>query len=127
MKTLITGTSQGIGKAIVALFLKEGHEVIGIDRQEAGIIHENYTHYQVDIRDRDHLPEVPGVQILINNAGTQNEDDIEINLKALIFLTEKYGIQDQIRGILNIGQHSAFAGTVFWKFRSCMGACRSYI
>lgn len=69
MKTLITGTSQGIGRAIAALFLKEGHEVIGIDRQEAGITHKNYTHYQADIRDRDHLPEIQGVQIMINNAG----------------------------------------------------------
>ena len=126
MKTLITGTSQGIGKAIAALFLKEGHEVIGIDRQEAGIIHENYTHYQVDIRDRDHLPEVPGVQILINNAGTQNEDDIEINLKALIFLTEKYGIQDQIRGILNIGSASAHTGSEFPEYCASKGGVLAY-
>ena len=34
MKILITGTTQGIGKAIAEKFLKEGHEVIGIDRQK---------------------------------------------------------------------------------------------
>ena len=32
MKVLITGTSQGIGMAIAKHFLREGHEVIGIDR-----------------------------------------------------------------------------------------------
>ena len=38
MKILITGTSQGIGNAIAALFLQEGHAVIGIDRQDASKI-----------------------------------------------------------------------------------------
>ena len=31
MKVLISGTSKGIGKAIALLFLKKGHEVIGLD------------------------------------------------------------------------------------------------
>ena len=37
MKVLITGTAQGIGKAIAEKFLSEGHLVIGIDRQKSGI------------------------------------------------------------------------------------------
>ena len=45
MKVLITGTSQGIGKAIAEHFLKEEHQVIGIDRQDETITHSNYTHY----------------------------------------------------------------------------------
>jgi hypothetical protein len=35
MKVLITGTSQGIGRAVAELFLEKGHCVVGIDRQEA--------------------------------------------------------------------------------------------
>ena len=31
MKVLITGTSSGIGKAIAEKFLKENHQVIGLD------------------------------------------------------------------------------------------------
>ena len=37
MKILITGTTQGIGKAIAEKFLNEGHDVIGIDRQQKSI------------------------------------------------------------------------------------------
>ncbi len=37
MKVIITGTAQGIGKAIAELFLKAGHTVIGIDRQEKSL------------------------------------------------------------------------------------------
>ena len=80
MKVLITGTSQGIGKAIAEYFLKEGHEVIGIDRKESGISHCHYTHFLCDVRNKEMLPEINDTEILINNAGTQNEDDIDINL-----------------------------------------------
>ena len=76
MKTLITGTSQGIGKALAQIFLDNGHEVIGIDRRESSITHERYTHICLDVRDE--LPEITEVEILINNAGTQNEDDISM-------------------------------------------------
>ena len=88
MKVLITGTSQGIGKAIAEHFLKEEHQVFGIDRQDETITHLNYTHYKCDVRDFKNLPDISDVNILINNAGTQNEDDIDINLKALIHITE---------------------------------------
>lgn len=126
MKILITGTSQGIGKAIAELFLKEGHEVIGIDRQEAGIEHKRYTHYRLDIRDYHKLPDIQGVQILINNAGTQNEDDIDINLKAVIHITEKYGIQDSIRSILNIGSASGHTGSEFPEYCASKGGVMAY-
>ena len=50
MKILITGTTQGIGKAIAEKFLNEGHDVIGIDRQQKSIENEKYTHYVCDVR-----------------------------------------------------------------------------
>ncbi|MBQ8730274.1 MAG: SDR family NAD(P)-dependent oxidoreductase, partial [Lachnospiraceae bacterium] len=106
MKVLITGTSQGIGKAVAEIFLKNGHSVIGIDRQASAIDNANYTHHECDVRDYEKLPIIDDVQILINNAGTQNEEDIDINLKALIHITEKYGIQENIKSILNIGSAS---------------------
>ena len=63
MKILITGTSQGIGKAIAEQFLDKGHIVIGIDRQCSTIENERYTHYECDVRDRENLPEIDDVEI----------------------------------------------------------------
>lgn len=126
MKVFITGTSQGIGKAIAELFLEKGHTVIGVDRQAAGIQHQAYEHHQYDIRDKENMPVVKDVDILINNAGTQNEDDIDINLKALIWITEKYGVQSNIKSILNVGSASAHTGSEFPEYCASKGGVIAY-
>ena len=126
MKTLITGTSQGIGKAIALLFLENGHEVIGIDRNDSSIKHPSYLHLILDVRDIENIPEMDDIQILINNAGTQNEDDIEINLRSLIRLTEKYGIQKNIKSILNIGSASGHTGSEFPEYCASKGGVIAY-
>ena len=126
MKVLITGTTQGIGRSIALLFLEKGHNVIGIDRLEKSINYPNYIHYVCDIRDYDNLPLIEDVNILINNAGTQNEADIDINLKALIHVTEKYGVQKEIKSILNIGSASAHTGAEFPEYCASKGGVISY-
>ena len=126
MKVLITGTTQGIGKAIAEHFLKEGHAVIGIDRQPASITHEAYKHYVCDVRDKEKLPQIEGVEILINNAGTQNEADIDTNLKALIETTERYGMQPKIQSILHIGSASAHTGAEFPEYCASKGGVVAY-
>ena len=126
MNVLITGTSQGIGKAIAEKFLEEKHTVIGVDRCESAISHPDYRHYVCDIRDCEKLPCMEDIHILINNAGTQNEADIDINLKALIHITEKYGIQPAIRSILNIGSASGHTGAEFPEYCASKGGVMAY-
>ena len=59
MRVLITGTSSGIGKAIAEKFLKEGFDVTGFDRKEASISQDSYTHFCLDIRDREQSSTTP--------------------------------------------------------------------
>ena len=126
MKILITGTSRGIGNAAAEMFLAKGHTVIGIDRLDATIRNVNYTHYKCDIRNTEKLPDIDGVEILVNNAGTQNEDDIDTNLKGLIAVTEKYAIQPAIKSVLNIGSACAHSGSEFPEYVASKGGVLAY-
>ena len=55
-----------------------------------------------------------------------NEDDIDINLKALISMTEKYGVREGIRSVLNIGSASAHTGAEFPEYCASKGGVLAY-
>lgn len=126
MRVLVTGTSSGIGKGIAQKFLAEGHQVIGFDREATAIKNDNYTHFVLDIRHKENYPKLEPVDILINNAGVQNEDDIDINLKGTIRITEEYGIHPGIRAIVFIGSASGHTGSEFPEYAASKGGVLAY-
>lgn len=126
MKVLITGTSRGIGRACALKFLKEGHEVIGMDIEESSIDDDNYRHIISDIRGE--LPDIEGVEVLINNAGVQDEDTaIDVNLNGTIAVTKKYGIQPNIKSIVFMASASGRTGSEFPNYVASKGGIISYM
>ena len=127
MKILVTGASGGIGKAVCELFLEKGHSVFGMDIRPASIEHPEYTHVVADISDRLALPVIENVEILINCAGVQDsDDDIDVNLKGTINVTEKYAFQDSIRSVLTIASASAHTGAEFPAYSASKGGLLAY-
>jgi 3-oxoacyl-[acyl-carrier protein] reductase len=76
-KTLISGTTRGIGHALALHYLEQGDRVLGCGRAAATIEHRNYAHVQCDLSKAE---DVQGLfrqartvlghlDVLINNAG----------------------------------------------------------
>lgn len=127
LKVLITGTSSGVGKAAAEKFLQEGCTVYGIDIKESSIDDENYIHYISDVRNADNLPEIEGINILINNAGSINEEEaLDTNIKGYINVAEKYCFQPEIRSVVMIGSGCSVTGVDLPFYCASNGARNSY-
>jgi len=88
----------------------------------------NYTHVIANVIDYDSLPDIDGVNILINNAGVQGSGrDVDVNLKGLMNTTEKYAINNPcIRSVLNQASASAHLGTEYGEYVASKGGVISY-
>lgn len=126
MRVLISGTSNGIGLALAKRFLEEGHDVFGIDILSSKIDHPKYKHYVADIS-LDKLPDIKDINILINNAGVQNDNDIDVNLKGTIRVTKKYAFQKEIKSVLFNASASARSGFEFPEYAASKGGVVAYM
>lgn len=52
---LVTGSSSGIGRALVELLLRDDWHVVGVARRDPGIEHRRYTHRAADLSDLQSL------------------------------------------------------------------------
>ena len=131
MRVVITGSATGMGLAAAKKFIDNGHEVFGIDilpMQDNIAKEPGYTHFIANVCDRGELPDLDGVNILINNAGVQGSGrDIDINLKGLMNTTEKYALNNPfIRSVLNQASVSAHNGTEFGEYVASKGGVLAY-
>ncbi len=55
---LVTGTSSGIGAAMVEILLDDGWQVIGMSRKRAQFDNPNYRHMEIDLGDLQRLKEI---------------------------------------------------------------------
>lgn len=76
MNILISGSSKGIGLALVRHYIALGHHVSGCSRTPSSFTHERYRHFAVDVTDEAGVMDMMlqlqakgGLDVLINNAG----------------------------------------------------------
>ncbi len=122
MLALVTGAAQGIGKAIADKLREDGHEVIGVDRQEG-------VEAQLDLMDLETIPAFieeldVAPQVLVNAAGiclTRPFFDVEqpgfakmhtINVQAPLVLMQAIAArlirEGKTGSFVNITSNSAF-------------------
>jgi NAD(P)-dependent dehydrogenase (short-subunit alcohol dehydrogenase family) len=120
---LITGTSNGIGKATAMKFVRAGLRVIGFDIQPATFSHPLYTHYQVDVSDFAQLPELPAFKVVINNAGTIDEDKaMDVNYRGYVNIVNKYCYQPKLECLINVASISGHIGLDTPNYAASQGA-----
>lgn len=129
MRVLVTGSSNGIGKSIARKFLDEGHIVVGFDIEESTISHENYTHFLVDVSDKESFPELDNFDIVINNASTNDDSRaLEVNIKGYMNVAEVYALNNpDLVSVLFIASQSARNGNDLPMYAVTKGANVTYM
>jgi len=127
---LVTGSAQGIGRAIADALIASGHVVVGVDvkQHDLGVGHRTVVADLADPAAIERLVETAGpVDVLVNNAAILVEKPIEgmsiaefdltiaVNLRAPFLLSRAFGAGMRERGwgrIVNISSIGARTGAV---------------
>lgn len=130
---VVTGSASGIGQATRTSLLKDGYQVLGIDRSETACSDESYQHVVLDITDSAALEHVisdrftPGdVNLLVNCAGQREichtrelthakfRDILEINTTSVFVASRSFCerlINKSVPGnIVNVASVASFLG-----------------
>lgn len=85
MKTFLTGSSRGIGKAVRNSLLEHGHSVIGTSRSPIESSSNEYQHIACDLSSPEEVAKLKALfetgqipEVLINNAGIFEDADFSI-------------------------------------------------
>ena len=108
---VVTGGSQGIGKAIVEAFLKEGANVISFDISGNDISNEKFRTIQGSVTNRDDVVtlcdiltnEYKSIDILVNNAGITRDGLIEFTTEEMWDMV----VDVNLKGVFNVTQLAA--------------------
>lgn len=121
---LITGTSNGVGKAAARKFLDNNMIVYGFDVKDPTINHENYIHFKCDVRDHDVFPDLKHIEYIVNNAGivTPQKEAMDVNFFGYVNILEKYGNDPCLKSIVQIGSTASFKGYDNIRYCGSQGA-----
>jgi 3-oxoacyl-[acyl-carrier protein] reductase len=105
---MVTGASQGIGRAIAETFAREGATVIAVDMNKLPYEVENIHGYEVNVTDREGIKiffnsvieKFGKVDILVNNAGITRDALIQKMTEEMWDLV----IDVNLKGLFNIAQ-----------------------
>tara|TARA_Y100001968_G_scaffold328960_1_gene377209 strand:+ start:1834 stop:2541 length:708 start_codon:yes stop_codon:yes gene_type:complete len=144
-KTLVIGSSSGIGFAITEKLLKEGQEVTGVSRRNLNINDKNYKHLKIDVKSKNFVSSINNHQKIdyYNNiifctgqnkvelAKNLKRDDInhllEVNLIPAILISSEFAKSRDISQDSSI----LFIGSIWSSFglegRSVYGATKAAI
>ncbi|MCL2821781.1 MAG: SDR family oxidoreductase [Firmicutes bacterium] len=125
---LITGVSQGIGNAIAKKFLQSGHKVIGFDIKPKPLnLIGDFIYHCVDVSKKNQLPKIDKINILINNAGVQDEENaIAVNLLGYINVAEKYAFDHPLKSLLNMNSIATHSGIELPLYCASQGGRHAY-
>ncbi len=126
MIVLISGSASGIGLSTAKKFLKEGHQVVGVDIKPTTLSDTNYTHHVIDVTDGA-LPDL-NPDIVIVSHGVQDEKTaIKVNLEGAIHFQRKYEESPNLKSVLFVASSSARNGAEFPLYSASKGGLVTYM